>query len=108
MAKVNKKSVRKTRPALTPEAREQQLMSLAIDLAEEQMKEGTASSQIITHFLKIASTKEQVEKEILEKKKELIEAQTQNLQSAKRVEELYEKALAAMKSYGGHGDPQED
>ena len=84
------------RPALTPEARENQLISLASDLAEKQLREGTASSQVITHYLKLGSTKERIEKEILEKQKELIEAKTQNLQSAKRIEELYSNALNAI------------
>lgn len=96
------------RPALTPEARENQLISLASDLAEKQLREGTASSQVITHYLKLGSTKERIEKEILEKQKELIEAKTQNLQSAKRIEELYSNALNAMKNYSGHGSGDDD
>lgn len=92
------------RPALSPEARENQLISLAVDLAEQQLREGTASSQVITHYLKLGSTKEKIEKEILEKQKELIEAKTQNLHSSARVEELYEKALTAMRTYAGQGD----
>ena len=100
------------RPATTPEARENQLISLAVDLAEKQLLEGTASSQVITHYLKLGSTKEKIEREILEKQKELITAKTENLQSAKRVEELYMNALNAMKSYSGQktdtGDEDED
>lgn len=96
------------RPALTPEARENQLISLASDLAEKQLREGTASSQVITHYLKLGSTKERIEKEILEKQKELIEAKTQNLQSAKRIEELYGNALDAMRSYSGNGTVDDD
>lgn len=92
---------KRSRPALTPEARENQLVSLAIDLAEKQLREGTASSQVITHYLKLGSTKERIEKEILEKQKELIEAKTINLQSAQRVEELYANALEAMRNYSG-------
>ena len=94
----------RTRSAISPEARENQLIALAVDLAEQQLRAGTASSQVITHYLKLGSTKERIEKEILEKQKELIEAKTQNLQSAKRIEELYENALNAMKSYGGTND----
>ncbi len=94
----------KLRPALTPEARENQLISLAVDLAEKQLIEGTASSQVITHYLKLGSTKEKIEKEILEKQKELIEAKTQSLQSAKRIEELYTNALEAMRNYSGKDD----
>ncbi len=96
-------SSRKMRPALSPEARENQLVSLAVDLAEQQLRDGTASSQVITHYLKLGSTKERIEKEILEKQKELIEAKTQSLQSAQRIEELYTNALDAMRKYGGRG-----
>ena len=92
---------RPIRPALTPEARENQMISLAIDLAEQQLRDGTASSQVITHYLKLGSTKERIEKEILERQKDLIEAKTQSLQSAKRIEELYADAINAMRSYAG-------
>lgn len=98
---------RKIRPAMTPEARENQLISLAVDLAEKQLQEGTASSQVITHYLKLGSTKERIEKEILEKQKELISAKTENLKSAKKIEELYAEAISAMKRYSGHGDSDE-
>ena len=100
-------SSRKMRPALSPEARENQLVSLAVDLAEKQLRDDTTSSQIITHYLKLGSTKEKIEKEILEKQKELIEAKTQSLQSAKRIEELYKNALDAMRNYSGQGDPDD-
>lgn len=89
-------------PALTPEARENQMIALAVDLAEKQLLEGTASSQVITHYLKLGSTKERIEKEILEKQKELITAKTEALQSQKRVEELYGNALAAFRVYSGN------
>lgn len=92
------------RPALSPEARENQLVALATDLAEKQLREGTASSQVITHYLKLGSSKERIEKEILEKQKELIEAKTESLHSIKRIDELYNEALEAMRSYSGHGD----
>lgn len=95
---------RRRRPALTPEARENQLIALATDLAERQLQEGTASSQVITHYLKLGSTKERIEKEILEKQKELISAKTEALQSQKRVEELYANALKAMQHYSGQGE----
>lgn len=99
---------RNIRPALTPEARENQMISLAVDLAEKQLMEGTASSQVITHYLKLGSTKERIEKEILEKQKELISAKTEALQSAKRIEELYTDAISAMRRYSGQGDPDEE
>jgi len=83
------------------------MIALAVDLAEKQLREGTASSQVITHYLKLGSTKEKIEKEILEKQKSLIEAKTENLQSAKRIEELYSNALEAMRNYSGAKDNDE-
>ena len=102
MGKAKKDVFAKQRPALDPEARENQLIALAINLAEKQLMEGTASSQVITHYLKLGSTKERIEKEILEKQKDLITAKTEAIQSAKRVEELYANALEAMRTYSGH------
>ena len=101
---VSNQGAKDIRPALTPESRENQLISLAVDLAEKQLQEGTASSQVITHYLKLGSTKERIEKEILEKQKELISAKTDALKSAKRIEALYEDAIKAMNTYKGHGD----
>lgn len=98
---------RKIRPAIDPEVRELQMISLAVDLAEQQLMDGTASSQVITHYLKLGSTKERIEKEILEKQKELITAKTEALKSQKRVEELYAEALKAMRVYNGQGAPED-
>ena len=97
----NKQEEKRIRPALTPESREDQLVALAINLAEKQLLEGTASAQVISHFLKIGSTKERIEKEILEEQKDLIKAKTEALKSEKRVEELYQEALDAMRRYAG-------
>lgn len=99
---------RRGRPALTPEARENQMISLAVDLAEQRLRDGTASSQLITHYLKLASTKEQIEKEILQEQKKLIKAKTESLQSSKRMEEMYTEALNAMRGYSGQGGRDED
>lgn len=93
----------KIRPALTPEARENQLISLAVDLAEKQLQEGTASSQVITHYLKLGSMKERIEREILEKQKELISAKTKAIQSTEKNEELLERAIKAFTTYSGQG-----
>lgn len=99
---------RKRRPATTPEARENQLISLAVDLAEKQLLEGTATSQVITHYLKLGSSKERLEQEILKKQEELLEAKTEALKSSKRVEELYANALEAMRHYSGNYGDQND
>lgn len=97
-------SVKPRRPALSPEARENQMISLAVDLAEKQLQEGTASSQVITHYLKLGSTKERLEREKLQEENKLLKARTEALQSQKRVEELYAEALKAMRGYAGLGD----
>ena len=99
---------RKQPPATTPQGRENQLISLATDLAEKQMRDGSASSQVITHYLKLGSTKDQIEKEILIEQKKLITAKTQAIQSSKKVEELYTNALNAMRRYSGSGDSNDE
>lgn len=96
------------RPALSPEARENQLIAYAVDLAEKQLREGTASSQVITHYLKLGSSKERLEREKLERENELLRAKAENLQSAQRSEEIYMKALQAMRSYSGQADDEEE
>lgn len=111
MAKVKSSSssntARRRRPALSPEAREQQLISLAVDLVEQRLIDGTASSQETTHFLKLATQKYRTETEILRSQKEMIEAKTETLKSQKRVEALYEEAIKAFRNYNGQGDPDE-
>ena len=97
----SKKVKRKMPPATTPEGRENQMIALAMDLVEKRLLEGTATSQETTHFLKLGSTKEKLEKDILEKQKELITAKTEAIQSGKRIEELYSNALDAMRTYSG-------
>ena len=92
------------RPALNPEARENQLIALAIDAAEKQLLDGTASSQVITHFLKLGTTKAQLEREKLASENELLKAKTDALESSKRDEAFYEKVLGALRRYSGHGD----
>lgn len=91
------------RPGLTPEAREQQLIALAYDAAEQQLLNGTASSQVITHFLKIGAIREQKELEKLEIEKELLMEKKRSLESQQRTEELFQEAIAAMRKYSGNG-----
>lgn len=94
-------SRKKQRPATSPEARENQLVSLAYDLAERQLLDGTASSQVITQFLKLGSTREKVELEKLRNESQLITGKIESMASAQRVEALYGEALAAMRAYSG-------
>lgn len=111
MAKAKKDSsgsIRKLRPALTPEAREKQMISLAMDCAEQQLRDGTASSQVICHFLKLASSKEKLEKERLEEENKLLRAKAEALKSAETSEELYRNAIKAFSRYGGHGSEYDE
>lgn len=94
---------REAAPASTPEGREKQLVNLAVDLAEKQLREGTASPSVINHFLKIASSRESLEKEILEKQARLIEAKASNLNKDREAEDLAKAAIEAMKNYNKTG-----
>jgi transcriptional regulator with AAA-type ATPase domain len=109
MAKVTPSSEppKKRRPALSPDAREKQVIAAAMDLAEQQILDGTASSQVITHFLKLGSMRERLERERLEEENKLLKAKTEAIKSTKRSEELMEEALAAFRNYSGQGDPDE-
>jgi hypothetical protein len=101
------KQPKKRRPALTPEGREHQLVDLAVDLAEKQMRNGTATSQVISHYLKLGSTREQLEQERLRHENELTKAKVEAIASQQRQEELYAEALLAMRAYSGQIDPAE-
>lgn len=101
----NKKPMR---PALTPEARENQLISLAIDLVEQRLIDGTASAQETTHFLKLASRKAKLETERAELENELIKAKTQSIKDQADIKSLYADAISAMRRYGGHADEGEE
>lgn len=101
-------SGRKIRPALSPEARENQLISLAVDLVEQRLIDGTASSQETTHFLKLATSKARLEKEILEKQMELMTAKTEQIRSEQHKEELYAEVINALRKYNGQGDSDEE
>ena len=107
-AKLSAESEKETRPAINPDARQNQLISLAVNLAEKQLKEGTASSQVITHFLKLATVKEQVELEKIQMEKELLKAKIDSLEATKQTAEKFEQAIKAMKSYQGTSDDEED
>lgn len=106
--KVVEEPKRRRPPAPTPEARERQMVGLAVDLAEKQLREGTASSQVLSHFLKLATVRERKELEILEHQKVLLQAKTEAMQSAKNVEKLYKNALNAMRNYSGNGGDVDD
>lgn len=112
MAKVAKSSSSSTprsmRPALTPEARENQLIAAANDLAEKQILDGSASPSVIIHYLKMGSSKERLELEKLKEENKLLRAKTEALQSAKNIEKLYSEAIKAMRTYSGHGPAEEE
>lgn len=94
--------------ALTPEARENQMIALAMDEAERQLRDHTASSQVITHFLKLGSTKEKLERQMMEEQKKLLEAKTEALQAQKRTDELFSEAIEAMKRYQGIKEDEDE
>jgi hypothetical protein len=95
------------RPATTLKGREDQLIALAVDVAEDQLRRGTASAQVITHYLKLGTTREQLEQERLTRENALLTAKVESLASAKRVEELYANALKAMRVYSGNAETDE-
>lgn len=105
---VSTKPTRKMKPGETPETREKQLISLAIDLVEQRLIDGTASAQETTHFLKLASSDYKLKIQRLEKENKLLEARAEQIESQKRSEEMYAEALKAMRNYGGHGNLNED
>ena len=110
MAKVKAASsnqLPKLRPALSPEARENQMAALAMDLVEQRLRDGTASSQETTHFLKAASQKNKLEMERLKLENDLTAAKTKALANAEEIKVLYEDAIKAMRRYSGHGDEDE-
>jgi putative cell wall-binding protein len=91
-------------PATTPEAREQQLIAAAYELAERQISEGKASSQVLTHFLKMGTERERLEQQRLQHENALTLAKVESLATQGRIEQLYSEALAAMRRYSGHPD----
>lgn len=104
-----KEKTKKRAPALSPASQEQYLISLATDLAEKQLRDGTASSQVISHYLKLGTEREQLERANLERKNELLTAKTDEIKSSKNTSELYEKAMNMFKVYqGGGGDNDAD
>lgn len=95
-------------PATTLEGREQQMVGLAMELAEERMRSGKASSQEIVHFLRLGSTRERLEQQRLANENVLTQAKIEALQSQARIEELYDKAIKAMRAYQGAPEEAED
>jgi hypothetical protein len=93
---------RKRPPATTPEIKENQMIALAVDLAEKQLKEGTASAQVISHYVRLGSSREKLEQERLRRENDVLIAKVDLMASAKKTEEMYKTALDAMRSYAGH------
>ena len=110
MAKVSgsSKTTANGRPALTPESRELQLIALAVDLAEQQLRDGTASSQVISHFLKLGSSRAELEREKLARVNELLRAKADSLQADQRKEEMFREAIEAMRRYQGVGGESDE
>lgn len=107
-ATVVPKRRRRRRPASTPEARENQMIALAENLAEQQLMDGTASAQVIVHYLKLATSKNQLEMQKLRNENNLLEAKADAIHSEQHADELYKNALDAMRAYSGHGSNEEE
>jgi len=104
-----KKSEKPTSPpALDPESRENQMISLAINLAEQKLRDGTASNQLIVHYLRLGSTKERLEKEKLEVEAELLKAKKEAIESQERSDKLYADAIIAIRHYSGNYEDEYD
>lgn len=100
--KIDKQDERpKQKPATTLEGRENQLIAQAISLAERQLLEGTASAQVISHYLKLGSSRERLEQERLARENELLKVKAEAMESAKEIQALYQEALNAMRTYAG-------
>ena len=104
--KVSEGSMKRQTPAITPEGREDQMIAYAIDLAEQQLRDGTASSQVITHYLKLGSMKERQERQKLEEEIKLLKAKTEAIKSEKERNALYAQAIEAFRSYTPHGEDE--
>lgn len=103
------KPVRRRRPpGTTPEARENQLVALAVDRAEQQLRDGSASAQVITHYLKLGSTREKLEQERLVKENALLDVKRETMGSQAETQKLYNEALDAFRSYSGNAPQDED
>ena len=101
-------NTRPMRPALDPDNREQQLISLAVDLVEQRLRDGTASAQETTHFLKLASRKSALEAEKAAAELELMKAKTKSINDQADLKVLYKDAIEAMKRYSGNGGTQNE
>lgn len=99
---------RRRRPARNPAERENQLISQAVDLAEKQLREGTASAQVISHYLKLGSSRERLEQQRLENEVELLKTKREAIAAQQRVEELYIQAMSAFKSYSPSDDSEDE
>lgn len=95
-------------PARTPEERENQLIDAAVDLAEQQLKNGEASAQVITHFLKLGSSREKLEQIRIKHENALLVTKREVMESEKRTEELVANALEAMRAYTGNSGDKQD
>ena len=105
---VSSNSKKKIRPALSPEARENQLIALAVDLVEQRLLDGTASSQETTHFLKLGSMKNRLEMERLKEENELMRTKRKAIESGEEMKAMYEEAIKAMRRYSGNGDSDDE
>ena len=108
MSATNRDKKNRNHADRTPEGRENRLISMALDLAEERLRNGTATAQEVVHFLKLGSEKSRVEVEKLELEKKLVEAKTENLKAQRDMATMFNEAMAAMKRYRGEEDDEDE
>lgn len=104
--KVVEGSMKRQTPAITPEGREDQMIAYAVNLAEEQLRNGTASSQVITHYLKLGSMRERMEKQKLQEEIKLLTAKTEAIKADREKNELYAQVIEAIRTYSPHGSEE--
>lgn len=104
MAKRSSGNKNHRRPPVSPEDYERRLIGMAYELAEKQLQDGTASPSVVSHFLKMGSTRENLEEQHIQKKVDHLDAQINHIKSSEYAEELYRQALEAMKRYSGNQD----
>lgn len=101
--KLKKEAIVQETSAMTPEDREDELILLATNLAEQRLRDGTASNQLIAEIMRMGTTKERLQKEKLRRENEMLRAKTEAIEAQKHTDEMYQKALDAMRSYAGLG-----
>lgn len=104
---VNSDELAPVRPLMSVQAREEQIAGYALDCAERQIREGTASPSVLVHFLRATSTKEALERQLLEQQNELLRVKRESAELQMQSESKYNEALQAFRGYSGTSEEPE-